>query len=98
MDSCAASVPVPTKHKGGNVVKREVKAKEAIRDIRSGMDDIALMEKYKLNDKGLRSLFRRLLAAGLVTADEIDGRDSPFFSTVTLDMDLNGFLDEGRKD
>ena len=79
-------------------MKREVKAKEAIRDIRSGMDDIALMEKYKINDKGLKSLFRKLLAAGLVTADEIDQRESPFMSTVTLDMDLNGFPDDGLKD
>jgi hypothetical protein len=89
-DDCSGSAQTPR----GATVKREVRAKEAIGDIRSGMDDIALMEKYRLNDMGLRSLFKKLLAAGLVTADEIDRRDSPFFSTVTLEMELDGLPDD----
>ncbi len=42
------------------MVKREIRAKEALQDIRHGMNDLELMEKYKITDKGLRSLFASL--------------------------------------
>jgi hypothetical protein len=71
-------------------VKREIKAREALDDIRRGMNDLELMEKYKVTDKGLRSLFRKLVAASLLSQQEIDNRDSTFVSTITLDLgDLN---------
>ncbi len=44
----------------------KIKAKEALEDIRTGMDDISLMEKYKLSAKGLRSLFKKLGQAGII--------------------------------
>src|SRR5208283_1866229 len=48
-------------------VKRpRVKAKEALEDIRAGMDDISLMKKYKLSAKGLQSLFKKLGLAGII--------------------------------
>jgi hypothetical protein len=68
-------------------MKREIKAKQALTDIRSGMDDLTLMEKYKITDKGLRSLFRKLMSAGLLTQREVDGRDATFVSTITLDLE-----------
>ncbi len=74
-------------------MKREIRAKEALGDIREGMDDLALMEKYKINDRGLRSLFRKMVAAGLLTQQEIDGRDSAFLSTVTLDLSFPDLTD-----
>jgi hypothetical protein len=68
-------------------MKREIKAKQALKDIRSGMDDLTLMEKYKITDKGLTSLFKKLVGAGLMSQRELDGRDSTFVSTVTLDFE-----------
>jgi hypothetical protein len=46
--------------------KREIKAKDIIASIRSGLSDKELMEKYKLTPKGLQSVFRKLLAHGLL--------------------------------
>jgi hypothetical protein len=43
-----------------------VKAKEALEDIRAGMDDISLMKKYKLSARGLQSLFKKLDQAGII--------------------------------
>ncbi len=48
-------------------VKRpKINAKEALEDIRAGMDDISLMKKYKLSAKGLQSLFKKLGHAGII--------------------------------
>jgi len=44
---------------------RRVRARDILADIKSGMDDPALMEKYKLSVKGLEKLFRELVGAGL---------------------------------
>lgn len=74
----------------GAAVKREIKAREVLKDIRHGMNDLELMEKYRITDKGIRSLFKKLVAVGLLSPDEIDRRDATFVSTVTLDLeDLN---------
>lgn len=45
---------------------REIKAGEVLRDIRGGMNDLAIMEKYRLSQKGLEDLHRQLAAAGLL--------------------------------
>ena len=47
-------------------------------DIRSGMGDAFLMEKYHLSVKNLSGLFQKLLAAGLITRAELDNRTSSF--------------------
>jgi hypothetical protein len=50
---------------------REIKAKEVIKDIHSGMDNASLMKKYKLTQEGLQNLFDELGALGLLeTHDE----------------------------
>jgi hypothetical protein len=46
--------------------KSKINAKEALEDIRTGMDDVALMKKYKLSGKGLHSLLEKLADAGLI--------------------------------
>jgi uncharacterized protein (DUF433 family) len=45
---------------------RRIKAREALEDIREGMDDIALMKKYRLSAQGLQSLFMQLGEAGII--------------------------------
>ena len=62
----------------------EIKAKDAVRDIRSGMDDFALMDKYGLSAKGLQSLFDQLVAAGLLSRGDLDLRMP--FSEGTVDV------------
>jgi uncharacterized protein (DUF433 family) len=46
--------------------KTIIDAREVLQDIRSGIDDSALMEKYRLSAKGLQSLFDKLSNAGLI--------------------------------
>ncbi len=62
-----------------------INAREAARDIRSGMDGAILMEKYRLSPKGLKSLLDKLLSLGLLTEQDhdrshigIDDRHCPF--------------------
>ena len=65
-----------------------VNAQEATRDIRSGMDDSALMQKYRLTSKGLSSLFRKLMEVGLIKQTDIDRRNIGFEHTVLLTEDM----------
>jgi hypothetical protein len=56
----------------------KIKAKELLADIRSGMDDSALRQKYRLSAEGLQSVYNKLLQAGLITKDELDSVNQPF--------------------
>jgi hypothetical protein len=51
------------------MAKAKIDAKEALDDIRAGMDAVALMQKYSLSPRGLQSLFAKLVAEGLVNED-----------------------------
>jgi hypothetical protein len=63
---------------------RPIKASEAVRDIRAGMDDGVLMAKYQLTVRGLQDLFDKLVHANVVTRSELDSRMPSFDSTVDL--------------
>jgi hypothetical protein len=65
-----------------------VNAQETARDIRSGMDDAALMQKYQLSYKGLQSLFKKLIDVGLVQQVDLDRRNIGFEHTVVLNEDM----------
>jgi hypothetical protein len=66
------------------MAKPEIYAKEILNDIRSGMDDVNLMHKYKVTVKGLESVFRKLFAAGLISRQELDARRRGYLETVNL--------------
>jgi hypothetical protein len=67
--------------------KRSVKAKEVLADIRAGITDLDMMEKYQLSAKGLQSLFDKMVAAKLLTEDEIQDRMSTWLDTIAIDLD-----------
>lgn len=46
--------------------QREVSAREILKDVRAGMDDTRLMEKYRLSSTALQNLFQKLVEAGLL--------------------------------
>ncbi len=54
--------------------KPVISAADAVKSIRAGMDDATLMKRYKISAKGLRSLFRKLVAAGFISRSELDER------------------------
>ncbi len=64
--------------------ERIVKAADLARDIRAGMDDYELMDKYSLSAKGLNNVFAKLVRAGTVTQEELDDRMPSYEHTVEL--------------
>jgi hypothetical protein len=74
-----------TFNKGGiHVLKRAIKAKEAVADIRSGMDDASLMEKYHLSAEGLQSLFDKLVTGGFIDLSDIARRLPGYLGVVAI--------------
>ncbi len=66
--------------------KPVINAKEIIEDIRSGMEDAQLMQKYRLTSKGLQSAFSKLINNRLMTVEEVYGqRRSDDEDTVIID-------------
>jgi hypothetical protein len=70
-----------------------INAQEAARDVRSLMDDEALMEKYRLSRRSLDSLLTKLTAAGLVTQADLDRRRFGIDHTVDLREETLDFGD-----
>jgi rubrerythrin len=56
--------------------KKTINAKEILADIKAGMSNPALMEKYQLSEKGLQSLFEKLTDAGAFKQREPEKRPS----------------------
>ncbi|MBI4965009.1 MAG: YIP1 family protein [Desulfomonile tiedjei] len=56
--------------------KQKISAKELLKDIKSGMGDTDLMEKYGLSSKGLESAFKKLLEVGVLDASLLKGRST----------------------
>lgn len=51
--------------------KRKVSAREILLDIRSGMGETRLKLKYRLSDRSLESVYRKLVASGALSHEEI---------------------------
>jgi ribosomal protein L37E len=71
---------------GDFVSKRKITAKEIMADLRSGLDDPALMKKYNLSSEGLQSLFKKMLKAGVISRNELDSRTPMLEKTVELGL------------
>jgi hypothetical protein len=63
--------------------KRKIKAKPFVRDLRNGMGDRELMEKYALSESQLHKLLRKLVDAGAIDEMELFMRTSLSDSTIT---------------
>jgi len=53
------------------MIKRKISAKELARDVRSGMELSALMEKYQLSYDRLKPVVDKLLEMGAVKPEEV---------------------------
>ncbi len=58
--------------------KAVIDADQAVQDIRGGMSDIELMQKYDVSAQGLESLFSKLIAASQISPLELDERKHRF--------------------
>ena len=68
------------------MTKVRIDARDVLNDIRSGLDDTALMKKYRLSGAGLQSLFSKLTEAGLIKVADLEKRMPNFEKTVELTM------------
>ena len=51
--------------------KRHISGHEVVQDVNSGMDDLALMEKYKLSPRELDLLMKKLVEAKRISETEL---------------------------
>ncbi len=71
--------------------RRKINAREAVADIRSGMNDTGLMNKYGLSSDGLQRLFNKLVNTGFIDLGEIRSRLSGFLETAVIpESDISG--------
>jgi len=86
--------------------RTKVAGSQAVNDIRTGMDDADLMEKYRLSAKGLQSMFRKLLEMGRIEPSEMlqriaTGRESDWHPAGSLgrerhDIDISAVIRDIR--
>jgi len=69
--------------------KRKIPANEFADDIRSGMSNDALMQKYRLSIEGLASVFKKLLEANILDKSELNRRMAAGDDTADLDQMRN---------
>gem|GEM_PF-304783 len=67
--------------------KKKLSAKEVVMDIRAGAADEFLMKKYGISDKGLQSLFQKLITAKVFTQADLDRRSARDVGTVIVHDD-----------
>ncbi len=63
--------------------KRKIKAKPFVRDLRNGMSDRELMDKYTLSENQLHKLLHKLVVAGALDEMELFMRTSQSDSNIT---------------
>lgn len=56
------------------MAKKTVNAREILKDIKAGMDNTALIRKYQLSEKGLHSVFKKLVDSGALKQEDLDSR------------------------
>jgi hypothetical protein len=66
--------------------KRKISAKDIITDIREGLTDSELLDKYRLSIKGLQSIFRKLEAVKAIKPSELYGRLPSFDDTIDIEQ------------
>jgi uncharacterized protein (DUF433 family) len=77
--------------------KPRIKAGDAVRDIRLGMTDSELMEKYGLSAKGLQSLVLKLLEVKAITPAEIKQRSADYHDTTVIQrIDEKDYIEDIR--
>jgi hypothetical protein len=89
----ASALDIIAKEDAQRKHKRSIKvsAKEFLIDIRSGMDEEALMIRYGLEPRQLQSAFRQIINAGLATPMELSKRLS-----ITKSQVREAFVEVGK--
>jgi hypothetical protein len=67
--------------------KRKIKAKEFLIDVKAGLTDAELIEKYRISSQGLQSIFSKLIDGGLTTREELFDRMPSYEDTINVDIE-----------
>jgi hypothetical protein len=65
--------------------KRKIRARDIVNDIRAGLNDGALMEKYRLTAKGIQRIFLKLLERNVITLADLNSRVSEYDDTAEIE-------------
>ncbi|MGO9120704.1 MAG: hypothetical protein ACLQPD_24210 [Desulfomonilaceae bacterium] len=88
----AAALDILAEHKAATEkAKVKINGRKFLYDIKAGMDDEALMEKYKVSKRQLQSLFRQLIESDLTTPLELANR-----LRVTTSQVTEAFVEMGK--
>ncbi len=71
--------------------KRQIAVAPFLADMRAGMTDLQLMEKYRVSSRGLQRIFRKLLDVEAITPAQLFGRVPSFEDTVSLNFETLQF-------
>lgn len=66
---------------------RVIKPHDFLEDVRLGLTDEELMEKYRISAEGLRSAFRKLVQMGSIDMEELEFRSVAYIEAVDLEPD-----------
>jgi len=58
------------------MARKRIRGREILKDIRAGIDDVGLMEKYGLSARGILQLMGKLVSQGLLSPSELAARRS----------------------
>ncbi len=65
---------IALQNRASQPTKRKISGREFINDVKSGMLDETLMEKYELKPRQLQQVFRQIIEAGLMTPMDLAKR------------------------
>ncbi|MFH1115861.1 MAG: zinc ribbon domain-containing protein [Pseudomonadota bacterium] len=80
------------------MAKRTISAKEILKDMRAGLNDSSLMEKYQLSEKSLKAAFKKLVETGAVKQADLDCRWSAHKRTMPEPMKIETRLAPTKKE
>ena len=66
-------------------VKKTIKARDIVIDIRAGINDAELMDKYHLTARGLQSAFNQLIEKKAISSQELSTRPTDDEDEVTIE-------------
>ena len=69
--------------------KKEIKALAVVKDLRSGAEPTEIMRKYKLSEKGFRSMLRKLVLAKVLRKTEVERFSEKFPDLFVGDLRLS---------
>jgi hypothetical protein len=67
------------------MAKRKIRARDIVNDIRAGLNDGALMEKYRLTAKGIQRILLKLLERNVITLADLNSRVSEYDDTAEIE-------------